>query len=88
MPVAIQAAAYLGPFLVLWTLFAGLAAVAVVWLEPVYRDVSELFGFSRLFGFSPFGLQFISWVLANLGWLAVYFVLVARVTSGARYANR
>ena len=88
LPVAIQAAAYLGPFLVLWTLFAGLAAVAVVLLESVYRDVAELFGFSRLFGFSPFGLQFISWALANLGWLVVYVYLVARITSGARYANR
>ncbi len=88
LPVAIQAAAYLCPFLVLWTLFAGSAAVAVVLLEPVYREISQGVGVGLLQLFSPTGLQRMSWVLANLGWLAVYFVLVAKVTSGARYANR
>jgi len=88
LPVTIQAAAYLGPYLVLWTLFAGFSAVSVVLLESVYRGVNELLGLNRLLGFGPFGLQFLSWLLANLACVVVYVHLVARVTSGARYANR
>ncbi|MBN1513949.1 MAG: hypothetical protein JXB13_18170 [Phycisphaerae bacterium] len=88
LPVTIQAAAYLGPYLVLWTLFAGFAAVAVVLLEPVYRDVGDMLGFNRLMGFGPFGLQLLSWLLANVACVIVYVHHVVRITSGARYANR
>lgn len=88
LPVTIQAAAYLCPYLVLWTLFAGFAAVAVVLLEPVYEGVSEMAGFRPLLGIGPFGLQLLSWLLANLICAIVYVHLVARITSGARYANR
>jgi hypothetical protein len=73
---------------VLWTLFAGFAAVAVVLLEPVYERVSEMIGFRPLLGIGPFGLQLLSWLLANLICAIVYVHLVARITSGARYANR
>jgi hypothetical protein len=88
LPVTIQAAAYLAPFLMLWTLFAGFAAVAVVLLEPVYERVNALLGWGRFMGFGPYWLQLTSWVLANLACLLLYIHLVTRITSAARYANR
>ncbi len=81
---SMQAASYLSGFLVLWALFALLNAAAALalevhgWFRAVEAHVH----------IDDDVLLLLSWLVPNLTCLAIYLVLVARITAGARYANK
>jgi len=84
LPGTMQVACYLAGYLTLWALFGGASAVIVFAMEEerwfhvlqqwtgVYRDM----------------LATSAWLVPNLAWCVMYFVLLARGTAGAQYANR
>ncbi len=88
LPATIQAAAYLAPLLVLWTVFSGATALAVILLGSAFEDLATILGLRQYGFFAAQLLQFAVWLLVNLIFLVAYICWVARVTAGARYANR
>ena len=79
---AIQAACYLGGYLVLWFLVSGAIPVLIFALKKSFVDLA------RSLGIFEVTLGFVVWVLPNIACLIGYVWFVWRATSGARYANR
>lgn len=82
-PVAMQAACYLSPLLVLlvlwgWTSGLALAAVKRAALMPLTDSLQTSSGTLKVF----------AWAILWLPALILYLVLLARITSAARFANR
>lgn len=88
LPATIQAAAYLAPLLVLWTVFSGATALAVILLGSAFEDLATILGLRQYGFFATQLLQFAVWLVVNLLFLAAYVRWVVCVTAGARYANR
>ena len=82
MPGTMQAVAYLGGYLVLWTVVA--AVTACVLFATKYRVMA----YAKLWSVHPVFLGFCVWLLPNLRIALGYVRLVLRITAGARYANR
>lgn len=79
---AMQIAAYLGGYIVLWALISGLAGAAGFVFDDWFRRMALLLGIDREL------LTFGTWFLPNLLCLIGYVYLVRRGTGAARYANR
>lgn len=84
MAGAMQMATYLGGFLVLWSLYAALSGVGLMALER-HGFFAPLERFARL---TEVGFAFLAWSLPNIVLLIVYFAILGRGTSAARYASR
>jgi hypothetical protein len=82
MTASIQAASYLGGYLVMWTLFASLFMSIMI----VFED--WLTGQSRGLSWDPLVLAWILWVLSLAAGGYVYLRLTSQITAAARYANK
>ncbi len=82
MPVTMQAVAYLGGALLLWTIIS----VAITAL--LFAAADWLTYFARPYWVDPVFVGFMVWLVLNLILLLVYLRLILRITAGARYANR
>ena len=83
MSASMQIAAYLGGYLVLWAVWAAVSGVGVVYLEPAgYYYLNSSRWYDQDF------VDFLIWLVPNVMLSIGFFVLVARGTAGARYANR
>ena len=82
MSASIQIASYLGGYLVLWAAWAAASAAGIVYVEPVN------FYFSSSPILDPDVMAFLIWFTPNIALLIGFFILVARGTAAARYANR
>lgn len=65
-------------------MFGAVSGAAVVKLAEAHW----FYGLESLTGINRYSLAMWAWLLANAAWGIWYFVLVARGTVGARYANR
>ena len=85
LPAAMQVAAYLGGYLVVWACFAAATSVGTVAMLEAYVFV----GWGWLLGaYDDDTLALLFWIAVNLPCVIVYVVLVWRGTAAARYANR
>ncbi len=84
LPGTTQVACYLAGYLTLWALFGGASAVIVFAMEEerwfhILEEVTGVYGDM---------LATSTWLIPNLVWCVMYFVLLARGTAGTQYANR
>lgn len=84
LPGSMQMAAYLIPYLVLWSLF-GVFSLAMVF---VLDHVMFFEGLAESLGVDEDVCAFTLWLVPNLVWFYGYFALLARGTLSTRYANR
>ncbi|UCD28087.1 MAG: hypothetical protein JSV03_13465 [Planctomycetota bacterium] len=79
---SVQIACYLSGYLVLWTIFA-----AFVVME-VFIHMDKIQQLNRMIRLNMGPLMLLVWFLPNLLCLIGYWLLIAKGTSAARYANR
>jgi hypothetical protein len=84
LPGSIQMAAYMTPYLVLWSLF-GVFSIAMLF---VFEDAQFFAALEDLLSVDRDVCAFVTWLIPNLVWLYGYFALLARGTLSTRYANR
>ncbi|MFH0983031.1 MAG: hypothetical protein V2A79_16045 [Planctomycetota bacterium] len=85
MAGAMQAACYLGGYVLLWLVFSVIGSIIIVGAWEVTPDA--LRRVARMLSINTASLGLGAWVLLNLVGLLIYLRLVAKVTAGTRYAN-
>lgn len=84
LPIAMEAACYLVPFLILWEIFGSLTGMAAFW----FADSSWLRNIYNTRGIDPNLVAWVMWIVPNGFLVLLYVFTVRKITHAARYSNK